>query len=196
MHEAKTHERLFIDTESSKKFLAYNDSYFFNTLNDVAHDKRNWNSNTEYNIQDDFLIELIDNILKRKTLKQAKEEQKLIGLNDKFPSEFLYQIVRESIVKAAKIEGRWYIPFETNLPITEVSPYRGLGEPDYSSADKDQSIKIIKNPDFDTGKKRTEYLVDDNTSIIHILSNYKLKINRLYTKNEEYKERINANLKD
>ncbi|CAG0988696.1 MAG: phosphohydrolase [Candidatus Methanoperedens nitroreducens] len=187
---------LFKDIESSKKFLEYNDSYFFNTLNDVAHAKRDWNSDTDYNIQDDYLIELIDNILKRKTLKQAKEEQKLIGLNDKFPSEFLYPIVGESIVKAAKIEECWYIPFEKNLPITELSPYRGLGEPDYPFADKDQSIKIIKNPDYDTGKKRTEYLVDDNTSIIHILSNYKLKINRLYTKNEEYKERINANLKD
>ena len=64
------------------------------------------------------------------------------------------------------------------------------------SEDEDQdykSVKILKNKN---SEHETKLLVEDETSIIHILSNHKLNINRLYTKDESYKKRLNAVLVD
>lgn len=188
---------LFKDIESSKKFLAYNDSYFFNMLNSVANGNGAWSHDVEYKLQDEFLIELIDKILNRKTLKLVKEEQKLISIQnkEKLESDFLDSIFKKSIIKSVNIEDYWYIRFEKNIDITESSPYRSLSDANYASLDKDQSIKIFKKQrDSITGKRIIEYLVDDNTSIIHVIGNYKLKINRLYTKNDEYKQILNEHL--
>ena len=173
--------------ESSKTFLDYDDSYFFNMLKDVINRKKKW-ENIEYDISDEFLFELIEKLLNRKPIKLYDESQKLV-INNVDDYLFSNPMVKNRIIKEAEIEDYWYILNELNIPITEISPYRSLSDTDYSSQSKDESVKIIKASN--SGANETVYLVDDENSIINILSKYKLKINRLYTKNDDYKQKIN-----
>ena len=167
-------------------YIEYTDSYFFNILKSAVKEKK-WDKK-DYSVSDDFLIELINKLLKRKPIKLFNESQKLIEKNDNVEYQYLNPIVKKGIIDKTEIEDYWYIPFERNISITEVSPYKSLSDSDYSSRVKDESIKIIKNSNSE--ETETEYLVDDKTSIIHILSKYELKISRLYTKNDEYVKKI------
>lgn len=164
------------------KYIEYNDLYFLNVLKNAVKEK-NWEK-SDYYISDDFLIELINKLLTRNPIKLFDESQKLIEKNDNVEYQFSNPIVKKGIIDQTEIEDYWYIPFETNISITEVSPYKSLSDSDYSSQIKDESVKVIKNSNSEGTE--TEYLVDDKTSIIHILSKSQLKINRLYTKNAEY----------
>lgn len=172
--------------DSIAKYIGYDDLYFFNVLKNTVKEK-NWDKK-DYCVSDDFLIELINKLLTRKPIKLFDESQKLIEKNDNVEYQYLNPIVKKGIIDQTEIEDHWYIPFETNISITEVSPYKSLSDSDYSSQVKDESVKVIKNSNSEGTE--TEYLVDDKTSIIHILSKYQLKINRLYTKNDEYVKKM------
>ncbi len=183
---------IFKSHDSAKEYLMYDDSYFFNVLKDVANGKRDWDSSIEYDIPDDFLFELIDKVLNRKPLKECIEEQKFINPleEEPFNSRFLDEIVGESIIKKAEIEDYWYIPFEMSIPITDIHPYRSSSDISKSPRVHDETIKIVKKSDSGVIEKTSINLVDDKTSIVHVLSKHELKINRLYTKNDEYKEKL------
>lgn len=64
------------------------------------------------------------------------------------------------------------------------------------SGDEDQDYKSVKILKYKDSEHEAKLLVEDETSIIHILSNHKLNINRLYTKDESYKKRLYDTLID
>ena len=183
---------VFKSHDSVKEYLTYDDSYFFNVLKNVANGEMNWDDTIKYDIPDDFLFDLIDKILNRKPLKQCTEDQKFINPKEEEPfiSHFLDEKFRESIIKKAGIEDYWYIPFEMPIPITDIHPYRNSSDISKSTRVDDETIQIVTKSDSGAIENTPINLVDDETSIVHVLSKYELKINRLYTKNDEYKEKL------
>lgn len=183
---------MFDKSESGDEFLAYDDSCYFNMLKDVANGERDWTNNIEYDVPDEFLLDLIHKVLNRKPLKQCIEKQKFINPleEEPFNSRFLDKIVGESIIRKAEIEDYWYIPFEMTIPVTDIHPYRSSSDISKSSVVDDETILIVKKSDSGAIENAPINLVADKTSIVHVLSKYELKINRLYTKNDEYKEKL------
>ena len=183
---------MFNNSESGKEFLTYDDSCFFNILKDIRNGKRDWDVTIEYDVPDTFLLDLIDKVLNRKPLKQCIEEQKFKNSleEEPFNSDFLNKIVEESIIKKAEIEDYWYIPFEITIPITDIHPYRSSNDVIKSSKVDDETIQIVKISSSNDVENEPINLVADKTSIAHVLSMYELKINRLYTKDDVYKEKL------
>lgn len=183
---------MFNNSESAEEFLTYDDSCFFNVLKDIRNGKRDWDHTIEYDIPDEFLFDLIDKVLNRKPLKQCIEEQKFINSleEESFNSDFLNKIVKESIIKKSEIEDYWYITFQIPISITDIHPYRSSNDVIISSKVDDETIQIVKRSNSNDIENEPINLVADKTSIAHVLSMYELKINRLYTKDDAYKEKL------
>lgn len=179
---------IFEDAELSKKFLDYDDSYFFNILKDVVDKKVKWDDSDEYKIKDDLLLNLIQRVLNRSPLKLVRDDQQLIKREESNKDYLFESAVIKEIVKLADIEDYWYIPYKTDVSITSIGPYRSLSEEAPSEDKQLETIKIVKNID---GNKKVENLVEDRSSIIKVLSESKLSINRIYTNDNSYREKIN-----
>ncbi|SDG20731.1 hypothetical protein SAMN04488589_2412 [Methanolobus vulcani] len=178
---------MFQDESSTStiNYLDFTDSWFFNTLKDIEKQKLDYDKNKDYEIQEDVFLIFVSNILNRVPLTLAHEEQKMVRKGENFTPRFVDDIIQNHIIEKTGIEERWYIPFEIPISITNVEPYKSLRDSWYSSEDKEETIKIKKK--HENGYK---YLIEDEASIIHVLSEQKLKICRVYTKNKEYAAKI------
>ena len=188
---------IFEDYDSAEQYLNYDDSYFFNVIKRVHSDKIKWDKNSNYEISDDLLLDLIGKILTRTPLKLVREDQKIMDRNNSSNKPFfLEKAVGDKLASSADIEDHWYITSEIDVSLTNIGPYRTWSEVTTNSSDEDldyKSIKILKNA---SSEHDTKLLVEDEASIIHILSKNKLHVNRLYTKNNSYKEKLNTALLD
>ncbi len=179
----------FFETlESSKKFLDYDDSYFFDILKKVDCHDIEWVDSEEYKIKDDLLLNLIKKVLKREPLKLVSEDQQLIKREESIQGYLFESAVIDKIVENADIERHWYITYNKDVSVTSIGPYRSLSDDTISEDKQHETIKIIKKIN---GNKKVENLVEDRSSIIRVLSESKLSINRVYTKDDSYKEKIN-----
>ena len=188
---------IFKDYDSAEQYLNYDDSYFFNVIKRVHSGKIKWDNDSNYEISDDLLLDLIGKILTRTPLKLVREEQKIMDRNNSDNKPFfLEKAVGDKLASSACIEDYWYITSEIDVSLTNIGPYRTWSEVTTNSSDEDldyKSIKILKNANLEHA---TKLLVEDEASIIHILSKNKLNVDRLYTKDASYKERLNTALLD
>lgn len=188
---------IFKDYDSAEQYLNYDDSYFFNVIKRVHSGKIKWDSDSNYEISDDLLLDLIGKILMRTPLKLVREEQKIMDRNNSDNKPFfLEKAVGDKLASSAGIEDYWYITSEIDVSLTNIGPYRSWSEVTDNSSDEDpdyKSIKILKNT---SSEHETKLLVEDESSIIHILGKNKLNVNRLYTKDASYKEKLSVALLD
>ena len=188
---------IFKDYDSAEQYLNYDDSYFFNVIKRVHSGKIKWDNDSNYEISDDLLLDLIGKIITRTPLKLVREEQKIMDRNNSDNKPFfLEKAVGDQLASSASIEDYWYITSEIDVSLTNIGPYRSWSEVTTNSSDEDpdyKSIKILKNASLEHA---TKLLVEDEASIIHILSKNKLNVYRLYTKNASYKNKLNTALLD
>ena len=180
--------KIFENQTSALDFLDYTDDYFFNILRDIDKRIQELDNNDAYKIKADMLYQLVKQLLNRQPLKLCYECQKFVPLNQaKINSSRLLPVVINEDAKKAGIESEWCIPFETKVRISDTNPYLSLSEASLlSEKDTYQTIRIIK---AHNNKKEIVALVEDESSIINVLSQHILKINRIYTKNDEYKQK-------
>lgn len=96
---------------------------------------------------------------------------------------------KEVLLKGVK--DYWFIESTITESPTKISPYVNFDPENnnYGSEIAEETIRILKT-DIDDGIKKKEFLIEDESSIISILGKYNLQIDRLYTKDEEYKKII------
>ncbi|AKB30317.1 Putative dNTP triphosphohydrolase, Archaeal subgroup [Methanosarcina siciliae T4/M] len=181
----------FKDPISSKKFLDFDDSYFFNILKKVYDKDIELEDDEKYEIRKDLLLDFITRVLERKPLKMVVEYQQLIERNKSIQEPPFELAVIDKIIRDTQIERDWYITYKKNVSVTSIHPYRSLSEKTIPEAEQYETIKIIE-----TGKEDIKYLVEDSSSVISVLSKFKLSIMRVYTKDFSYKEKINAAIHD
>lgn len=179
---------IFKNEEESNKYLDYDDSYFFNKIKNISQNGGLPKEDNDFKISNKFLMELIEKVLSREPLKLALEQSKLIDKKSKNKPERLDGWLREQVSLTRKIEDCWYIPFSISESPTKISPYVSIENFKHLPEGIDESIKTYR---FDSNNEiKTNLLINNENSIIHILGNYNLKIERVYTKNKEYKEII------
>ncbi|MDR7664511.1 HD domain-containing protein [Methanosarcina sp. Z-7115] len=184
---------IFKDGSDIDEYLDYDDLYFFNTLKKINKTKV-LNTVENPKIPDVFLLELIDKIIRREPLKKAIEESELIERDKFLNSSFFHPSFRRAILSKG-IEDHWFIKSTISESPIKISPYVNFealerDSNNYIIPDNiDETIKILKNYNKNE-TPYTEYLIKEMSSIISVLGKYKLQINRLYTKNEDYKKII------
>ncbi|NPE27575.1 HD domain-containing protein [Methanococcoides sp. SA1] len=188
---------VFKDGDSAQQYLNYDDAYYFDVMKQVMkqinENKIDWEDDPKYKISDNLLVELINKIINREPLKMVCEEQKIFDRNDKIHTpRFMEKAIEDLLISETDVENDWYIKSEISMSLTNIGPYKKWSDRSNESKDDDKdykSIMILKNtlPD-----PTVNLLVDDETSIIKILSKNKLNISRLYTKNNECKDKLSA----
>ncbi|MCK4796742.1 MAG: HD domain-containing protein [Spirochaetes bacterium] len=181
----------FKSEEASLKFLDFNDAWFFNKLKEVRDGKITFEENEKYEVNDEILKDFVNRILIRKPLKLFHESEQLIKKDVVNFNRLFEPAVKEKIVELANIEDYWYIPFEVNIKITEISPHTSLSE-ESPSRGKDETIMIKYNNV--SHEKEIGYLLEDDTSVIKELGDVELNIKRIYTKDQDYKNKLNEAL--
>lgn len=182
----------FKNRELTKEFLEFTDSKFFSLLREIDTGKMQWDKTKTYDVNDDLFLDFVDRLLQRKPLKLFFEHKTLTNRDENSYCNLMEPAVKDRITALAGVEDYWYIPFELGIPITEISPYISLCEkipPKYGDCG---AIKILRTKE--DGEKDVDFLVADKTSILHILGEYQLNIRRIYTKNEEYRNKLNEAL--
>ena len=176
------------DKTRVNEYLDYDDAYFFNTLKNIYYNKLTLKPIENPKIPDMFLKELIGKLLTRDPLKMVFEESKLTYKNKRFDSRFLDSMFQDKVRLTNKIEDYWFIPFTKSEALTKISPHKNFGDDEYSSEIIDETIQIFNENNIGNKKSKTTVLITDETSIMSILGDYNLQINRLYTKNDEYEK--------
>lgn len=168
--------------------MEYTDDYFFNIIRKIDNGEYVLDNNDTYEIKADMLQQLIKQLLNRQPLKMCTEWQKFVPIEQaNITPDHLHPLFRRECAKKAGIENEWCIPFEIDIKISDTNPYMSLSEAsNLSKKDTYQTIRIIKKQD---GQEKVVPLVEDETSIIHVLSQHVLKIKRVYTKNDGYKQK-------
>jgi len=180
--------KMFENQKSALDFLDYTDDYFFNILRNIDKRIQGLDDNDTYTIKADMLYQLVNKLLNRQPLKMCYECQNFVPLKQASTnSTRLLPVVINDHAQKAGIETEWCIPFKIDVRISDNNPYLSLSEASsFLEEDTYQAIWIIKEHN---NKKEIVALVEDETSIINVLSQHILKINRIYTKNDEYKQK-------
>jgi hypothetical protein len=105
---------------------------------------------------------------------------------DKFLNE---PSIIDEIVRLAQVEKYWYIPSEVGSSITSLNPLLPVDGVKVKSRDKEESILIEGEDGLPI------FLIDEDSLIIKQLANSRLKISAIYTKDEEYKQKIKSAFK-
>lgn len=179
---------IFKDTSLCNKYLEYDDSYFFDILKKISSGNLKWENNKEYNVKDELLLAMINKVLNRQPLTLVYEQQRLLRNEDSKKESSLKDLifnetVIDDIVKKCNIENHWYITKEISVPFASIGPHRSLSDDNIDVDKKLETIKILDNGEITN-------LVEDHSSIIWLLSDSKLSINRIYTKNKIYRDKL------
>lgn len=185
---------LFDNPETVDSYLDYDDAYFFNTLRNINKGLVKLPDIDKPKYPNNFVLSLINNILNRIPLKLAFEDKMFIeqhSLNHS-PPEFMGERFQKSLKKYAEdLEDYWYIPFDSTFSPTNLSPFVNIDDVEDKTASKTETIRILYKED-NNGKPKLGLLVKDPASIISVLGKYELKLYRVYTKDEKYKEIMNG----
>ena len=179
-------------------YMNFDDSFFWEILKAITSDpekieeegKYQYASTLdtgEYRYPSDFIIDCSKRLLMRRPLKLVKEEQAIVQKSSSTSSSLAhlhYGPAIETICREADIPREWYITPKVEQDITELSPFAPIDDIDSYMRLRSDSIKI-KKPD-----SSTIFLIDDPASIVRILSDKQLNIFAVYTKDEDYKERL------
>ncbi len=182
-----------LDDEHQPSYLIFDDEYFFSLMKGVDRGTIKLPKNDNYSIEDDKLEVFIHMVLNRERLKLVEEKQELAEKGkDKARKikEFSVPVIL-TICKEADVEPWWFIEDEINVQPTKLNPYKSWGsDPDFAS--ENEAIKVLATRYDGDGneKKETIFLINDESSIIKPLSLYQLNISRVYTKDENYKQKL------
>lgn len=136
-----------------------------------------WREICHYDGRSGFLRELIDMLCKRVSLKVAYEEPSLakVRANTSIWKVLLVPLQRKTLSQVSKIEEDWI--FLSEPPLIDL----------IISSEPETAIYIKKGEDY-------LRLVEDDTSIVHHLVDFRYLTPRVYTK-EEYMERLRNGLR-
>ncbi len=178
-------------------YLIFDDEYFFNLMKGVDKDKIKLPKNDSYSIEDDELKIFIHMVLNRQRLKLVEEHQELSEKRKtRKIKEFSVPVI-SSLCTEAGVEPWWFILDVISVQPTKINPYRSWSS-DSDFAAENEAIKVLTTEYEEDGteKKKTIFLIDDESSIIRPLSFYQLNINRVYTKDEDYKQKLKIAIKN
>jgi len=178
-------------------YMNYDDNYMIQIMKSVVKGEIKVLNDENYQINSDLIKICCEKLLKREPLKLVAEEQKIINKNDvssleleTYTNRKKYNIFINHVIDNSKIEDYWYITSQIEQKITSLSasiPLSELNQYD-PNVHNNERINVQKN------NGAIIPLVEDDASIIKSISDKKLKIIAIYTKNEEYKDRILKNL--
>lgn len=182
------------DDTHQPSYLLFDDEYFFNKMKEIDKGKIELPNNGSYSVCDDELKTFIHMVLNRKRLKLVEEKQELSHKETQNKArktkEFSDPVV-SNICTEAGIKRWWFIMDEINVQPTKINPYRSLGnDSDFSAENEAIKVQTTYYDQEGNEQKKTIFLIEDESSIIKPLSFYQLNINRVYTKDEEYKEKL------
>ena len=181
------------DDGNDGDYLAYDDSYMFEILKKIQKDPKKIQKVKNQSIPPQFLRDLIKKVLYRDPLKQVREEQMLLLRKERKDDEKPYKLLKyfepstvDYIVKQAKIPKEWYIISRIENSITGLSPSKLTKDGDFDDEFVEHKIKIFN------GKEAPISLTKENSSLLKYLQEAELHIYGIYTKNEDYKEKIES----
>jgi uncharacterized protein len=179
------------DKGNENMFLNYDDSYIFETLKEIHSDPKRIKPIKNQAVSPAFLKELIRKVLYRDPLKRVLEEQMILQRTEKKDDEKPHKLIKyfdpvtiDHIVKQAGIPREWYITSRIENPITGLGPTK-LTKDSYNDDDFiEHKIKIFN------GKDAPVSLTKENSSLLKYLQNSELHIYGIYTKDEEFRQKI------
>jgi len=193
----------FFDTNDIDSYMNYDDSYFWNALKGITLHPEKIEDSAEYMYSPDFIVECSKKLLTRRPLKLVEEKQKIIrtkikNKKDNASSEddaseednvtglehYQDRIIARTICERADIHSNWLIVSELKQSIIDLSPFIPLDQSETSTKLQTAIIMIKK------GDGTISYLKDESASIIKVLANQQLKIVGVYTRDRDYKDRI------
>lgn len=193
-----------LDDLHQPSYLMFDDEYFFNLMKEVDKGEKQLPKNEGYTVGDEELKMFIKMVLYRQRLKLVEERQELSEKSkdkeDKTRKiKKFSETVISSLCKEAGIERWWFIEDEISVLPTKINPYRNWNS-DSGSTAENEAIKVLApvydrngNTVYDDNgkeKRRAEFLINDKSSIIKPLSLFQLNIGRIYTKDEDYKQKL------
>ncbi|MGP8254153.1 MAG: HD domain-containing protein [Methanoregula sp.] len=175
----------YFDTNDLESFYNFNDLTLLQKIRSVAKND-NLVDSDQYTYNADLIKGCCEKIIKRKPLKLVVEKQRILNKNEPelsldFDLCLTNPTVIDEIVESANIEKYWCIPSEVSTSVTNISPLIPI-----SPRDKGESILIEGENNI------PKFLINDESLIIKQLANSSLKIDAIYTKNDEYKDKILA----
>lgn len=182
--------KFFDSFDDEKKYLNYNDSYFFDIMHKFYNGTLTPQNISEPSISDKALREMISNVLYRKPLKMVFEDTKLVDRNEKPQRSVVFNKMFHEKISGDpyNIEAEWQIPFNITVTPSNISPHVNFNHK-YENSVNDEMIRIL-SIDKD-GKHQTKSIVEDPASLMYVIGNYQLHIDRFYTKDESYAVQFN-----
>jgi len=170
-------------------YLNFDDFYLDNILRRIQQNEIRLEAGEEFKIKMPFLKDLITRIINREPLKLVKSTSTLRQQNTaNEPWALLNNANRDEISSRSRINKNWIISSEIITGVTKVNPKLFLMQ---SQAMQELILEKIKVFDPDKlGSNALSLLTDDESSIIRELVDKELVIRNLYTKNEEYKNKL------
>ncbi len=181
----------YFDDGEIEKFYNYNDLYILQKIRLISKGEISIENNSQYTRNADLIKNCCEKIIKRKPLKLVIEKRLIIDKSALESSSEFDRFLNEpstidEIVKLAQIEKHWYIPSEVGSSITSLNPLLPVDGTKVKSRDKEESILIEGEDGLPI------FLIDEDSLIIKQLANSRLKISAIYTKDEEYKQKIKS----
>lgn len=181
-----------LDNGELSWFYHFNDLLLLEKIKCVNQGTCEINDDEKYRIKASLIKECCKKIFERRPLKLVKEEQYIGKKNENSRrnlERYHEKAVIDKIISYAGIEDYWFIPSKIKRDITALNPFISLDDPDNYDRIKEESIRI-----GDPGKKPT-FLVTDETSIIKPLADQELTILSIYTKDDDYLQKIESAMK-
>ncbi len=181
------------DETRENDYLNYDDSYIFEKLKAIQSNPKSIKQIKNPAVSSAFLKDLVKKVLYRDPLKRVLEEQMILQGIEKRDGEKPHKLIKyfdpaviDYIVKQAGIPKEWYITSRIENPITGLSPSKLTKDGDLDDEFVEHKIKI-----FD-GKNEPVSLTNDSSSLFKFLQNTELHIYGIYTKDDNYKKKIEA----
>jgi uncharacterized protein len=185
------------DKGNENEYLEYDDSYMFEKLKKFQSNPKSIKHIEKPAVSSLFLKDLIRKVLYRDPLKRVVEIQMLLDEKERKEENKPHKLIQyfqpatiEYIVKRAKIPKEWYITSPIKNSITSLSPSKIPKDGDFDDKFIERKIKILNEDKIPVS------LTDDPSSLFKFLQKTELHIYGIYTKNDEYKNKIDAAMKE
>lgn len=172
-------------------YYKYTDSYIISKINQVVKEETMIDDSEDYQYSSELIKSCCKKYTLRDPLKLVKEEQTIYSKHqNKTRPIYTNKGVIDAITRSAEVEKEWYIISEIDQGITSLSPFVSLSDANTSNIAFAESIRILDH------HNNPKLLVEDDASIIKKISEYKLNIVGIYTKNDEYKSKLVAAIEE
>ena len=174
----------YFDTGDLESFYKFNDLTLLQKIRAIAKNDHLVDDG-QYTYNADLIKVCCEKIIERKPLKLVVENQRILNKNEselsmEFDRSLQHPAVIDEIVESANIEKYWYIPSEVSTSVTNISPLQ------ISTRGIEESILIEGENNI------PKFLICEESLIIKQLAQSYLKIDAIYTKDKDYKEKILA----